>query len=130
MRKGHVEIRGLAIRYVAPGRREETVALSQTDLTLPPGSFTALIGPSGCGKSTLLNAVAGFIKPSGGTIEIDGEAVAGPSPDVGVIFQQYALFPWFSAIGNVKFPLKRFNLLRGDLQQRAMEALEEVGLGD
>jgi NitT/TauT family transport system ATP-binding protein len=75
-----------------------------------------------------LNAVAGFVTPSTGGISIDDAEVTGPSPDVGVIFQQYALFPWFSAIGNVKFALRRFPLSRSELEQRAMKALAEVGL--
>jgi NitT/TauT family transport system ATP-binding protein len=127
--RGNVTIRNLAIRFRAGGRVDDTLALSPTDLTLPPGSFTALIGPSGCGKSTLLNAVAGFLKPTAGRIEIDGAQVTAPSPDVGVVFQQYALFPWFTAIGNVKFTLKRFKLTRAELNQRAVAALHEVGLG-
>ena len=127
--RGHVTFRDLAIRFRSGGRGDDTLALSPTDLTLPPGSFTALIGPSGCGKSTLLNAVAGFLAPSAGQIEIDGVAVAAPGPDVGVVFQQYALFPWFTAIGNVKFTLKRFKLPRAELQRRAVAALQEVGLG-
>ena len=92
------------------------------------GSFVPLIGPSGCGKSSLLNAVGGFVSPAEGTITVDGKPVVGPNPEVGVIFQQYALFPWFTALGNVEFALKRFGLPRGELRDRAMEALREVGL--
>jgi NitT/TauT family transport system ATP-binding protein len=125
--RGFVEIDDVSIAFAGRGGAT-SVALAPTSIDLAPSSFTALIGPSGCGKSTLLNAVAGFVKPSTGAITIDGAEVTGPSPDVGVIFQQYALFPWFTAIGNVKFALRRFRLDRAELQRRAMKALSEVGL--
>jgi NitT/TauT family transport system ATP-binding protein len=125
--RGRVDIRGVTISY--PGRRgSAAMAVADTDIQLAPSSFTALIGPSGCGKSTLLNAVAGFVSPATGTVTIDGAAVEGPSPEVGVIFQQYALFPWFTAAGNVKFALKRFRLERAELERRTAQALAEVGL--
>ncbi|MEM1040976.1 MAG: ATP-binding cassette domain-containing protein, partial [Pseudomonadota bacterium] len=109
---------------------KQTIALDTTDLVLEPGTFTALIGPSGCGKSTLLNVVAGFTEPTEGTIHVDSRRVSGPHPSVGVIFQSFALFPWFTARGNVKFALKRFGLAKADLHARAMAALDEVGLAD
>jgi NitT/TauT family transport system ATP-binding protein len=121
-----VDIADVSITY--RGRRATTVALQPTSITLAPSSFTALIGPSGCGKSTLMNAVGGFVDIAGGTLTIDGTAVTGPNPEVGVIFQQYALFPWFTALGNVKFALKRFKLTKQELESRALQALAEVGL--
>ncbi|MGE0803372.1 MAG: ABC transporter ATP-binding protein [Lautropia sp.] len=123
---GKVEIRNLRITYrstVGSG-----IALDDTDLDLEPGSFVSLIGPSGCGKSSLLNALGGFIAPSGGSIRVDGRLVDQPTPEVGVIFQQYALFPWFTAMGNIVFALKRFGLAQSELQDRALEALRQVGL--
>lgn len=124
--EGRVEIDHVSITFSS--RKATSLALAETRLTLAPGTFTALIGPSGCGKSTLLNAVAGFVEPSGGQIRIDGQPIDGPSRQVGVVFQQYALFPWFTALGNVKFGLARFNLPKIDLHHRAMAALAEVGL--
>ena len=97
---GRVDIRNLDISFKLPGGNT-LEAVKGVDIVLEPGSFTALIGPSGCGKSTVLNGVAGFVPISGGHIKIDDEPVAGINPDVGVVFQQYALFPWFTAIGNV-----------------------------
>ncbi|RYC30440.1 ABC transporter ATP-binding protein [Lichenibacterium minor] len=125
--RGHVAIEGVEIRFGA-GRRT-TVALASTDMVLRPGTFTALVGPSGCGKSTLLNAVGGFTAPTAGRIVIDGVEVAGPDPEVGVVFQAYGLFPWFTALGNVKFALKRLDLGRAELDKRALHCLAEVGLG-
>ena len=126
---GRVDIEQVSIRFPGPNRTSVT-AVDQIDLTMEPGSFTALIGPSGCGKSTLLNAVAGFVPSSSGEIRVDGKVVVGPDPEVGVVFQQYALFPWFTAIGNVEFALKRFNLGRRERRRLALEALGEVGLRD
>lgn len=123
---GRVEIDHVSIRFSS--KKGDHLALAETRLLLEPGTFTALIGPSGCGKSTLLNALAGFVEPTGGQIRIDGRPVEGPSPNVGVVFQQYALFPWFTALGNVKFALQRFKLGKAELHDRAMAALAEVGL--
>ena len=126
--KGRVNIG--AVSVVFGNTADKTVALATTDLKLNPGTFTALIGPSGCGKSTLLNAVAGFIEPTDGKIYVDSRQVHGPHPSVGVIFQSFALFPWFTALGNVEFALKRFGLDREERRKRAIAALEEVELLD
>ncbi|MEO0829894.1 MAG: ABC transporter ATP-binding protein [Pseudomonadota bacterium] len=126
--RGRVSIAGLSIAFGSGA--DTTVALSPTDLRFEPGTFTALIGPSGCGKSTLLNALAGFVPPTAGAIRIDDRLVEGPDPSVGVIFQNFALFPWFTARGNVEFALKRLGLPRSERTDRAMEALREVGLQD
>lgn len=126
MSTGHVSIEDVTIRFKT--RQGDVTALARTSLTLNPGTFTALIGPSGCGKSTLMNAIAGFVAPAEGRITLDGRAITGPSPEVGVIFQQYALFPWFSALGNVRFGLKQFRLSKREEIDRARAALAEVGL--
>ena len=124
--RGRVEFRAVEIAF--DGRRGPTPAVTRTTLTLEPGTFTAIIGPSGCGKSTLLNAAAGFIAPAHGEILVDGAPVRGPDPEVGVIFQQYALFPWLTALGNVDFALRRFGFSRAERRAKAMAALAEVGL--
>jgi NitT/TauT family transport system ATP-binding protein len=126
--KGRVNIAGLSVVFGTGST--QTTALAPTDLLLQPGTFTALIGPSGCGKSTLLNAVAGFTAPTEGAVQVDGRLVQSPHPSVGVIFQNFALFPWFTARGNVEFALKRFGLSKTERRDRAMEALAEVGLAD
>lgn len=126
---GRVEIENVSITFGAK-RHNKVIAVQGADLTMEPGSFTALIGPSGCGKSTILNAVAGFVPYSEGRITIDGDPVTGINPEVGIVFQQYALFPWFTALGNVEFALKRLNLDKRERRDRAMAALKEVGLDD
>ncbi|MEU3525894.1 ABC transporter ATP-binding protein [Streptomyces sp. NPDC038707] len=108
------------------GRR----AVTTTDLEFTAGSFTSLLGPTGCGKSTLLGTIAGFVTPSSGRVLMDGTPVTGPGPDRGVVFQHYALLPWFTARGNVEFALKRFGLSRAARRVRALESLDAVGLAD
>ncbi len=126
--KGRVNIDDVSVVF---GKGEaQTVALTATDLVLQPGTFTALIGPSGCGKSTLLNVVAGFLEPTDGSTHVDSRRVQGSHPSVGVIFQSFALFPWFTARGNVEFALKRFQLSKEERKSRAIAALQEVGLAD
>jgi NitT/TauT family transport system ATP-binding protein len=110
--------------------KDKTVALEPTDLRLEPGTFTALIGPSGCGKSTLLNAVAGFTDLTTGSLMVDARHVDRPDPSVGVIFQNFALFPWMTAKGNVEFALKRTIKSKSDRQAPAINALREVGLAE
>ena len=81
-------------------------AANDVSIDVNPGEFVSIIGPSGCGKSTLLNAVAGFIKPTAGTVTVDGVAVERPGADRGMVFQQYSLFPWKTVRENVEFGLK------------------------
>ncbi len=69
------------------------------------GEFVSLVGPSGCGKTTMLNIVAGFLKPSHGSVTLDGAPIAGPGPDRGVIFQEYGVFPWLTVEKNIEFGL-------------------------
>lgn len=129
LQNGRIDVEGVSIEFNPPGR-DKIVALAKTDLVIEAGAFTSLIGPSGCGKSTLLNAVAGFVEPTTGSIKLDGEEIKGINPEVGVVFQQYALFPWFTAFGNIDFALKRFPISRAERRDRVMAALEEVGLAD
>jgi NitT/TauT family transport system ATP-binding protein len=84
----------------------EVVALKDIDLEIRKGEFVCLLGPSGCGKSTLLNAVAGFSLPTGGEITVEGRKIAAPGPDRGMVFQEYALFPWMTVAQNIAFGLE------------------------
>jgi NitT/TauT family transport system ATP-binding protein len=126
--RGRIDIAGVSVVF---GKTpDQTVALEPTDLILQPGTFTALIGPSGCGKSTLLNAVAGFVTPTEGCVRVGKRLVERPHPSVGVVFQNFALFPWFTARGNVLFALKGVAMPRQEREKRAIEALKEVGLAE
>lgn len=86
------------------GAAGETVnALERVDLDIADGEFVSILGPSGCGKSSLLNIIAGFEPSSSGRIEVDGKSIEGPEPNCGVVFQEYALFPWLTVTGNIGF---------------------------
>lgn len=107
------------------------VALDQLDLVVEPGEFLTLVGPSGCGKSTILDLVSGLTQPTSGTVFADGTQVTSPGLDRGVVFQQYTLLPWRTALGNIEFALEaKGGLKRAERTQRAREYLDLVGLGD
>ncbi len=108
----------------------ELVALADISLTIPQGQFTCLLGPSGCGKSTLLNAIAGFSLPTSGTISSDGKVVTEPGPERGMVFQEYALFPWMTVAQNVAFGLEIKGLAKDQIGQRVDKLLGMLSLSD
>ena len=83
--------------------RQDHLALSEISLTIEDGAFVSILGPSGCGKSTLLYIVGGFVNPTAGVAKVKGKAITGPGPDRGPVFQEFALFPWKSVLGNVMY---------------------------
>jgi NitT/TauT family transport system ATP-binding protein len=85
---------------------KDVVALKDISLRIKAGEFVCLLGPSGCGKSTLLNAVAGFAPPSSGEVIIEERKITAPGPDRGMVFQEYALFPWMTVSQNIAFGLE------------------------
>lgn len=119
--------RGVTKTYRA-ARGGEVTALRDVTLEVHPGEFVCLIGPSGCGKTTLLNLFAGLERPDAGTVEIDGRPVEGPGPDRAVLFQEPALFPWLSVLGNVEFALELLGVPKDERRDRAMEWLRKVHL--
>ncbi|MFZ0854727.1 MAG: ABC transporter ATP-binding protein [Hyphomicrobiaceae bacterium] len=89
-------------------RRKSHLALGDISLSVAEGEFVSIVGPSGCGKSTLLYVVGGFVPPSTGRVTVNGQAVTGPGPDRGPVFQEFALFPWKTVLGNVMYgPLEQ-----------------------
>jgi NitT/TauT family transport system ATP-binding protein len=108
----------------------ELVALKDINLEIPQGQFVCLLGPSGCGKSTLLNAVAGFALPSSGTIVADGKRVTGPGPERGMVFQEYALFPWMTVADNVAFGLEIKGAGRAEIDAVVDKLLGMLSLND
>ncbi|MEU8354818.1 ABC transporter ATP-binding protein [Nonomuraea sp. NPDC048882] len=105
-------------------------ALDHVSLDIADREFVTVVGPSGCGKSTLMSMAAGLVEPSAGETLVDGRPVTGPGPDRGVIFQQYALFPWLTVRKNVEFGLKLMELPAEERRRRAERAIELVGLSD
>jgi len=103
-------------------------ALDDVSLDIADGTFLSLVGPSGSGKSTLLDLLGGLATPTSGEVLIDGEPVRGPGLDRGVVFQQYALFPWRTARANVEFGLEGGSLGKRQRAERAREYLALVGL--
>jgi NitT/TauT family transport system ATP-binding protein len=114
------------------GTTGEYVALDEVSLTIRPGEFISVIGPSGCGKTTLMNVIAGFLQPTSGTVLIDGREIHGPGPDRGVVFQQYAIFPWLTVRQNVEFGLKLAANRKSAAERTAIadHFIELVGLKD
>lgn len=124
----HIRIEGVNKVFGADGH--EVVALQGIDLALARGQFTCLLGPSGCGKSTLLNAVAGFAPPSSGSILVDGRPVTGPGPQRGMVFQEYALFPWMTVEQNIRFGLEIKRLRGPEIERRVDDLLRLLSLAD
>jgi NitT/TauT family transport system ATP-binding protein len=124
--KGKVTVANFGLSYdTLEGPLE---AVSDASIRVDPGEFVSIIGPSGCGKSTLLNAVAGFLKPTRGKVNVDGEPVGGPSADRGMVFQQYSLFPWKTVRENVEFGLKMKGMDRNQREKSARTLLGLAGL--
>jgi NitT/TauT family transport system ATP-binding protein len=98
--------------------KEDLQVLQGCEFTVPAGEFVSVVGPSGCGKTTLLNMAAGFAQADEGQVLIDGEPVRGPHPSRGVVFQQYAIFPWLTVRKNIAFGLE----LRANRKLRARSA--------
>ena len=124
----HIRIEG--VNKVFGAEDHEVVALQGIDLALERGQFTCLLGPSGCGKSTLLNAVAGFAPPSSGAILVDGRPVTGPGPQRGMVFQEYALFPWMTVEQNIRFGLEIKRMRGPEIDRRVDDLLGLLSLAD
>jgi NitT/TauT family transport system ATP-binding protein len=121
-----ISVRG--IHKTFPLKDTEFVALDHVDLDIADNEFVTVVGPSGCGKSTLMNILAGLEEPTSGEALVDGREVSGPGPERGVIFQQYALFPWLSVRKNVEFGLKVAGVPKAERRERAEHFIRMVGL--
>ncbi len=113
-----------------PGRKglSETEVLAGLDLKILPGKFVCIVGPTGCGKTTLLRILAGLETPSAGKVELGGEEVNGPTAEVGLVFQEFALFPWRNVLQNVTFGLELTRRNRREIVEEARHYLEMVGM--
>ena len=126
MTRPKIEVKDLKKTF--PLKNEDFVALNGVNLDIADQEFVTVVGPSGCGKTTLLNVIAGLEKASGGQVLVDGESVSGPSPERGVIFQQYALFPWLTVRENVEFGLKLAKKNKKETRETAQHFIDLVGL--
>jgi ABC-type nitrate/sulfonate/bicarbonate transport system ATPase subunit len=120
-----IEVRGVAKQY-AEG--EGGRVLDGIDLAIRDNEFVTLVGRSGCGKTTLLNVIAGLVAPSAGEVRVNGRPVTGPGGGKGMVFQQHALFPWLTALGNIEFGCKSRGVPRGERRAIAAQLIELVGL--
>ena len=116
------------VKKVYNGRTGEMVALNGVSLDIADNEFVCVVGPSGCGKSTLLNIIAGLLEPTDGAVYVDERKVVGTGVERGVVFQQYALFPWLTVKKNVEFGLKLKGLSKDEIEETAMKYIRMVDL--
>ena len=121
-----LDIRDLTVNYAVKGGTLE--ALAPVNLKMADGDFLVALGASGCGKTTLLNVIAGFLPPSTGQVLLDGEPVAGPGADRGVVFQKHTLMPWLTVRDNVSFGLRMRGVDKAARNRVADDKLALVGL--
>lgn len=122
----YISIAGVS--KIFKGNSQSVAALQDINLTLSQGEFVCLLGPSGCGKSTLLNAIAGFIPPTVGEIIVNGRVVTEPGPERGVVFQEYAIFPWMTVARNIAFGLELRGVSGHEIRERVDALLDKLGL--
>lgn len=121
-----IQIKDVSKAFTTP--RGPIEALKDIQLDIHDGEFLVIVGASGCGKTTLLNLIAGFTRPSAGQILLDGQEIQGITPRCGMIFQQYALFPWKNVQQNVSFGLKMRGVPKKERREIAQRFIDLVGL--
>ena len=123
-----IAIDGLSKSFAAAHTANNRLALSDISLQIAEGEFVSIVGPSGCGKSTLLYMVGGFVAPSRGAVSVAGKPVTGPGPDRGPVFQEFALFPWKTVLGNVMYGLLQQGMSRPEAEAKARALISLVRL--
>ena len=118
------------VKKIYNSRNGEMIALNGVSLDIYENEFICVVGPSGCGKSTLLNIIAGLLEPSSGKVYCDGKEVVGTGTERGVVFQQYALFPWMTVKKNVMFGLNLQGIKGAEAEEKAMKYIKMVQLED
>src|SRR5580693_1051180 len=120
---GRLDLEHLGLAYEQRGGA--FLALSDVDLSIRDGEFVTIVGPSGCGKSTLLMLIAALLRPSRGTVRLDGKPVSAPGSDRALVFQDFALLPWRTVLANVELGLE----LKGiKAKERSAIARAHVGM--
>ena len=123
-----VEARDVTVEYERSKGKSALVALEDFNIGISEGEFLTIVGPSGCGKSTFLNLVAGLWFPAAGEVLVDGKPVTGPAQDRAVVFQEYALMPWRTVVGNVRFGLEMQRRIDQSTDDKIAHYIELVGL--
>jgi NitT/TauT family transport system ATP-binding protein len=116
------------MEYVRRRDGTKVLALEELSLDIGEGEFLSIVGPSGCGKSTFLKVVAGLLRPTGGTVRVDGKEVGGPSPERAMVFQDSSLFPWYTVVQNVAYGLVCGGMKKSLAAERVAPLIEMVGL--
>ena len=119
-------IDGLRVVYITDD--SETVAVDRFSLDVKKGELISIVGPSGCGKTTILRCIAGLLQPTEGTVMIGDKACTSPGSDRGMVFQDFALFPWRTVKQNVKFGMEIAGVPKEEQEERAMRYIKAVGL--
>lgn len=133
MSQSFLSIEGLTQNYPSPDSDEgKLTVFEDVNFKIKKGEFVTIIGHSGCGKSTIMNVLAGLEQPSSGAVIMEGTEVSGPSLDRGVVFQNYSLLPWLTALRNVTFGIESRHpeWSKTQVQEHAMTYLRLVGLAD
>jgi NitT/TauT family transport system ATP-binding protein len=127
---GSPKIRLKSVRktFAAPRSGAETLAVDDVSLDILAGEFLCIVGPSGCGKSTLLNIIAGLDMPTSGVVEMDSRPITGPGAERGVVFQDYALFPWNTVEENIGFGLRHRAGPRPSADERRLKVADYIDL--
>ncbi|WP_372395712.1 ABC transporter ATP-binding protein [Azospirillum sp. HJ39] len=123
-----IELQNITKIYSDTKRKRDLLAIDDVSLTVERNEFLCLLGSSGCGKSTLLNMIAGFEKPTKGTVTVGGKPVDGPGADRGMVFQQATLMPWLPVWENIAFHLRLKGWRKTDRRAAAQEYIDLVGL--
>jgi NitT/TauT family transport system ATP-binding protein len=126
--KSKIEFVSVSKTFAVRSGNDKFSALENVSLSVRQGEFMVLVGPSGCGKSTLIDLLGGLSQPSSGQILLDGVPITGPGLNRGIVFQQYALFPWRTALENVEFGLEAKRVPKTERRDIARSHLEMVGL--
>src|SRR3954465_9538908 len=122
-----IEIARVSQVFHTSGRKEH-LALSEISLSVEEGAFVSILGPSGCGKSTLLYIVGGFVSPTEGAACMKGQPIKGPGPERGPVFQEFALFPWKTVLGNVMYGPRQQGVRTTEAEAQSRALIEMVGL--
>ena len=125
LNKGKITVRNLSVVFKGSNG---VCAVDKLNFDIQPGEFTCFLGTTGCGKSTILNVIAGFVHPTSGEVLLDGKPISEPSSERGIVFQQHALFPWKTVLGNVEFGSKIHEKKKEERRLIAKRYLVLVGL--